>query len=330
VPAFCSQSHTTFARLHDFGDALERAGYVVHDLTVPRGATSLAATVACVNLPAVTLLAVSSSAHRVVTKRAGRLSLCFGVEGTGRLAAGGMTAPYHRAAAAFAPAVPVEWRIDEVASDIEVSLDRERLATTARDMLGLDAATALPGLDLDDLRPMPVRAGVVDGRSTFLSLAMQADRYSSQPRVLAASGIEDQCLRHAVLLLMPGAFQRARSVAIGLPNERPAVDRLCEWLRAHLGAPTTLSDMERISGLSSRALQLNFRKRHGMTPMEWLREQRLLAARDLLTVAGGNAKDLTVAMVAEQTGFGSASLLHRRYRTRFGETPHETMRRGGH
>lgn len=329
-PAFGSQLHTTFASLHDFGDALERAGYVVHDLTVPRGAGSLAATVACVNLPAVTLLAVSSSAHRVVTERTGRVSLCFGVEGTGQLAAGGATAPYHRAAAAFTPAAAVEWRIDEVASDVEVSLDRARLTTTARGMLGLDAATPLPGLALDDLRPMPVRAGVIDGRSTFLTLAMQADRYSGQPRVLEASGIEDQCLRHAVLLLIPEAFQRPRSFPGPWPNERPAVDRLCEWLRAHLGAPTTLSDMERISGLSSRSLQLNFRKRHGMTPMEWLREQRLLAAHDLLANAGGDADPNTVTTVAEQTGFGSSLLMHRRYLRRFGETPRDTMRRGRH
>jgi AraC-like DNA-binding protein len=326
--AFGNDAKRTFAGLHECGDALEWAGYVVHDFSVARGARGLDAAVACVDLPAVTLLAVSSSAHRVVTERAGRVSLCFGDDGAGRLSAGGASAPYHRAAAAFTPASSVEWRIDQVASDFEVAIDEARLVATARNMLGLDASALIPGLNLDDLRPIPARAGVVDGRSALVNLAILAHRYRSQPRVLEASGIEDQCLRHAVLLLMPDAFQRARPATALQRSERPAIDRLCEWLRANLGSPITLSDMERQTSLSSRALQLNFRKRHRMSPMEWLREQRLLAARDLLVAAGGHANPGAVDDVAEATGFGSLLLMHRWYIKRFGETPRATLRRG--
>ncbi len=326
--AFGDPEKRRFSGVHEFGDALEQAGYVVHDLAVTRAAGTLAADVACVDLPSVSLLAVASSAHRVVTERAGRFSLCFGSEGAGVLSARQSSTPYHRSAAALMPAGPVEWRIDEFASDVEVSFDRDRVASTARTMLGLEAAETLPGLNLDELRAITLHAGVVDGRATLLSLAIQADRYRTQPRVLAASGIEDQCLRYAVLILMPEAFQGWAVPALR-PRERSAVNRLCEWLRAHLGSPITLTDMERISGLSARALQLNFQKRHGMTPIEWLREQRLLAARGLLAAATGSSATLTVAMVADQTGFGSAHVLHRWYRKRFGETPGETLRRGG-
>jgi AraC-like DNA-binding protein len=326
--AFGNDAKRTFAGLHECGDALEWAGYVVHDFSVARGARGLDVAVACVNLPAVTLLAVSSSAHRVVTERAGRVSLCFGGDGVGRLSTGGASAQYHRAAAVFTPASAVEWRIDEVASDFEVAIDEGRLVATTRNMLGCDTSAPIPGLNLHDLRPIPVRAGVVDGRSTLVNLAILAARYHSQPRVLEASGIEDQCLRHAVLLLMPEAFQRARSTPALQRSERPAIDRLCEWLRANLGSPITLSDMERQTSLSSRALQLNFLKRHGTSPMEWLREQRLLTAHDLLVAAGGHADPATVTDVAEATGFGSLLLMHRWYVKRFGETPLATLRRG--
>jgi AraC-like DNA-binding protein len=326
--AFGNDSQRTFTGLHEFGEALEGAGYVVRDLSIVRSARGLAAAVACVNLPAVTLLAVSSSSHCVVTERAGRVSLCFCGDGAGRLSAGGASAPYHRAAAAFTPASSVEWRIDEFASDFEVAIDEARLGATARNMLCCEASAPIPGLNLDHLRTIPMRAGVVDGRSTLLNLAILANRYRSQPRVLEASGIEDQCLRHAVLLLLPDAFQRARSAPASLRSERPAIDRLCEWLRANLGSPITLSDMERQTSLSSRALQLNFRKQHGMSPLEWLREQRLLAAHDLLVAAGGQAHPGTVNDVAEWTGFGSLLLMHRWYVKRFGETPRATLRRG--
>lgn len=325
--AFGDSGKQRLSSVHEFGDALRRAGYVVHDLDGGGEGGTLAADVACVNMPSVTVVAVSSSAHRVVTERAGRISLCFGGEGRGVLSTGRSSATYHRSAAALTPLGPVQWRIDECASDVEVSCDCESLASTARSMLGFDAAEPLPALSLEEVRPIALRTGVVDGRATLLHLAVQADRYRGQPRVLSASGIEDQFLRHAVLVLMPEAFQGAVAVPLPRPGEKTAVDRLCEWLRAHLGSPVTLTDMERVSGLSARSLQLSFQKRHAVTPMAWLRELRLLAARDLLIHAAACDAGVTVSAVAEQTGFGSAHVLHRWYRKRFGETPGDTLRR---
>lgn len=83
----------------------------------------------------------------------------------------------------------MEWRIDTRASDFEVSLDRRRLAATARVMLGLGEDAPLAGWNLDDLRPVPAKLGVVDGLATLIGIAIQADRYRSQPRALEASGL---------------------------------------------------------------------------------------------------------------------------------------------
>lgn len=327
--AFGECPDASFTELHQFGDAMQRSGYGVLDFVVPTAASGFAAKVASIGLPGVTLLAVSSTTHRVATARSGRVSLCLGIAGSGRLSTDRSTAVYHRAAAVMMPDCPVQWLIDlnQSTSDLEVSLDRSRLESAARAMLGLDEQAPLPGLNLDTLRQIPPQAGVVDGRATLIGLAIQADRYRHQPRVLQACGIDDQCVRQAVFLLIPEAFQQGRPLPGFAPAERAAIDRLCDWLRANLHTPITLTDMERFTGLSSRSLQLSFGKRHGASPMAWLREQRLLAARDLLAHAGDDDPAAAVALVAKSCGFGSASLLAKWYTPRFGQTPRQTLRR---
>lgn len=47
--------------------------------------------------------------------------------------------------------------------------------------------------------------------------------------------------------------------------------------------PLGNSDMERISGLSARALQYAFLQRYQCTPMQWVRDARLDRARIMLT-----------------------------------------------
>lgn len=319
---------TRFNGLREFAESLERAGYLVLDLAADGTARPLEVECAFVGLQSVTLLAVSSSTHRVVTQRSGRVSLCFGVDGAGMLSAGRSTAMYHRAAGVFLPECPIEWRIDSLASDFEVSLDRAMLIATARIMLGLDADAALTDLDLDDLRPVPPTAGVVlDGRTRLIELAIQADRYRHEPRVLAASGIEDQCLRQAVFLLLPQAFLKTDVSAGALLVKRTELDRLCEWLRANLHTPLTLTEIERFSSLAARTLQASFRKRFGTSPLAWLREQRLLAARTMLERPGEAPAAEAVEEAATTCGFGSTRQLRRWYAARFGETPFETVDR---
>jgi AraC-like DNA-binding protein len=321
--AFGDHAKASFSGLGEFADVLRQSGYLVLDLAAVGATAPLEVETAFVNLPSVTLLAISSSAHRVMTKRGGRVSLCFGVEGSGTLTSGRAVVPYHRHAGVLMPESPVVWQIDDRASDFEVSLDRKRLAGTARAMLGLDNQAPLPGWNLDDLRSVPARVGVVDGLSSLIGLAIQADRYSTQPGVLAASGLEDQCYRQAVFLLMPEAFLRPLIHPSAIHAERPVIDSLCEWLRANLRLPLTLTDLERFSGLAARTLQVSFRKRFDMTPMAWLREQRLLTARTMLGHTRGLDAKQSVAAVAANCGFDSAADLRRRYRARFGKALNE-------
>jgi AraC family transcriptional activator FtrA len=125
---------------------------------------------------------------------------------------------------------------------------------------------------------------------------------------------------------MPEAFLRPPAHPGAIETERAVIDNLCEWLRANVHSPLALTDLERFSGLAARTLQVSFRKRFAMTPMAWLREQRLLAARTMLAHPRGLDSDQPLAIVATNCGFSSAADLRRRYRARFGESPTDASR----
>lgn len=111
---------------------------------------------------------------------------------------------------------------------------------------------------------------------------------------------------------MPEPFQQTHTIPSAAPATASAIDRLCDWLRANLHSTTTLTDMERFSGLAARTLQVLFLKRFELSPMAWLREQRLEAARTMLEHSHGMDATAAVELVATSCGFG-----RRRHRGEF-------------
>jgi transcriptional regulator GlxA family with amidase domain len=73
--------------------------------------------------------------------------------------------------------------------------------------------------------------------------------------------------------------------------------------------------LARTLDITPRQLQRVFAVSVGRTPQEWLNEQRLLAARDMLSSAR------TVKEVAYALGFSSASRFSRAFKKRFGVAP---------
>lgn len=117
---------------------------------------------------------------------------------------------------------------------------------------------------------------------------------------------------------MPEAFQLLQITPASLRVKHTALDRLCEWMRAHLHVPLTLTDLERQSGVTGRMLQIRFQKRYGTSPMAWLREQRLQAAKTMLDHSHDTGEPAALEAVAAACGFGSVKSLRRCYRERFG------------
>jgi transcriptional regulator GlxA family with amidase domain len=97
------------------------------------------------------------------------------------------------------------------------------------------------------------------------------------------------------------------------------LSRLEVYIRQHLGAQLQLEDLARYVGMAPRALRAHCRRTLGLSPIAWVREIRLQAARQQLEVDAGRC----VAQVAWACGFSHPGRFSAYYRHRFGTLPSE-------
>ncbi|WP_291042154.1 helix-turn-helix transcriptional regulator [Herbiconiux sp.] len=193
----------------------------------------------------------------------------------------------------------------------------ERLRAVTREALP-DA----PDLDLTRLRPESPAAE----RYLRDTLGLHRRHFlsgSSPTNGLAA----DQALRH--LLLTTAAVFGLATPKIGSVGESAIVRRARAHIDEHLRDPITAAELAQAAGTSVRSLQIAFRREIGQTPLEHVREVRLVAARaELLSgpeTEGGTLP--TVAAVSHRWGFLNPGRFSSLYRRRFGEYPSDTLRR---
>jgi AraC-like DNA-binding protein len=89
----------------------------------------------------------------------------------------------------------------------------------------------------------------------------------------------------------------------------------------------TVTDLAAASGVSVRSLQVGFRTYVGLTPLQYLRDVRLLRAREELESDSGAA--VSVTDTAFRWGFSNVGRFASEYRARFGELPSQTVARSG-
>ncbi len=89
-----------------------------------------------------------------------------------------------------------------------------------------------------------------------------------------------------------------------------------EWALGRLREPLGLHDLARHAGMSTRTFTRRFRAEVGMSPMQWVTQQRVDRARALLETT-----DLPVDSIAYEAGFGSAALLRQHLREAIGVAP---------
>lgn len=89
-----------------------------------------------------------------------------------------------------------------------------------------------------------------------------------------------------------------------------------DWAIRNLASIISIDDVADRARMSRRTFDRRFRSSVGITPNEWLIEQRLLLARHLL-------EDSTASMdaVAESAGFGSAITMRYHFNRKYGITP---------
>ena len=215
----------------------------------------------------------------------------------------------------YADRVDMQW--GPGAEQFMVAIERERLERGLRALVEdvPDAPLAFePGLEVDG-----TGRAVVGAVTSLRQLLVHGS--DEVPAVLAAE------VEHAVvtaLLLGTRHNHRDRLFRRSPPAPRRVLRRVLDLVESAHDRALTVADLASCAGTSERALHAAFRRELGTTPMAYLRDRRLDAAReDLLAAEPGDG----VAAIAMRHGFSHLGRFAAAYRGRFGEAPSVTLRR---
>ncbi|MGI9327745.1 MAG: helix-turn-helix domain-containing protein [Pseudomonadales bacterium] len=116
--------------------------------------------------------------------------------------------------------------------------------------------------------------------------------------------------------------------ALGAHDDAPfaaAMQRVEEWIFANFAEPISRADLCDISGLHVRTLTRGMQLAHGVGPMQFVREVRLDAIRQVLLC--GRPEETSVTRIAEDFGMSHLGRFSKAYQRRFCERPVDTLKR---
>ncbi|WP_292898417.1 AraC family transcriptional regulator [Nitratireductor sp.] len=165
------------------------------------------------------------------------------------------------------------------------------------------------------------RPELASWRNLVNAMFCAANKPEKQVLNLCAA-FHEQRILEALLRLQPhnlSAFFDTKQEAA--PRQ---VKRADAFIRENAHRPITLTDIAAASGVGARALQLAYKRTHGMSPMHALTLERLRRVRFDLENAQG---EISVTETALRWGFTHLGRFAADYRKTFGERPSETARR---
>jgi AraC family transcriptional activator FtrA len=109
---------------------------------------------------------------------------------------------------------------------------------------------------------------------------------------------------------------QAQFIPRPVQTEGDPLTELLAWVRRHLEQDLTIADLAAKARMSRRTFIRRFEEATGVSPGEWVLQERVAQARNLL-----EATKLSIEQVATTIGFGSTDTLRHHFRRRFNTSP---------
>lgn len=200
-----------------------------------------------------------------------------------------------------------------------------------------EAHVLLVSADPARLARTSVEMGLADGASTVIAgrprigegIGPSIDVAAIVSNQLALAGLCPGSLAGALQIdallfrLLARGLARTQSELHREPETTGVTARVCRFVLGNLEQTFTMEDLAELCGQSVRSIQMHFQRSLGLSPMQWIQQQKLLATRRALELAGPEETVTTVAL----RYFGHLGNFAGRYRSTFGERPSDTIRR---
>ncbi|MGH1548307.1 helix-turn-helix domain-containing protein [Leifsonia poae] len=160
----------------------------------------------------------------------------------------------------------------------------------------------------------------VDTRAVEALVRMLNATLLAEPQVLENPLIQASVLE-ALLAAIAATYPIARQTT---DHARPtALRRAIRYIEEHLDQPVTVAEVAAAARMSVRGVQALFQRELGMSPLQYLRQERLAAARADLLAADEPG---VVGIIARRWGFPHPPRFAAYYRAIYGEYPSSTLR----
>lgn len=155
----------------------------------------------------------------------------------------------------------------------------------------------------------------------FKHIVKQIDLFSDNPNLIALSGLDDQLYRMAAFWMFPNLLltDQARD-----GHHQSVLNRVKEYVHANINRPITLTELEKLACVSRRTLQNLFLKHTEKSPLQWIRDERLMLAYKMLHQAQPHE---SVTDIAVRLGFYSSAQFSTLYKQKFGVSPSVHLKR---
>ncbi len=225
-------------------------------------------------------------------------------------------------AAVASPTGPLEMRWHPDATAMVFRIDRRALEGTLADLIRLPVERPLRFRARMDVTRQP-GAGWMHAAMFLAEELDQPDGLFSSPVV--AADLQRMIMR-GLLLCQPHTYTAALAEESEIAALPPHVAAAVAVIETAPERALTGEVLAREVNASSRLLQSGFREHLGVSPMQYLRDERLRRVHEDLT-GSDPARRPTVAEVASRWGFTHLGRFAHDYRSRYGESPSTTLRR---